>query len=598
MEWHNPTYAYLGAFVDELARAGVRHVIICPGSRSTPLALSFAQQPAIHPWVLLDERSAGFFALGLAKVTRTPVALVCTSGTAAANFFPAVAEASLSRVPLLVLTADRPPELRNVGAPQTMDQIQLYGSYVKWFVDMALPEASDTLLRYSRTVAGRAAALAAAAPAGPIHLNFPLREPLTPALTENQPLPPPKQRDPTLWQGRSDGLPYVQVDHAPRLLDPATVADLAVQLQRAERGLLIVGLQEDTELAEPLTRLASAVGFPILADPLSQLRHGPHDRSLIIDSYDAFIRDERWVRNVAPDLVVRFGAMPTSKPLMQYLSAHPACRQILVDGAGGWRDPMLAASQVIHADAGALIEALLTNMPRRAPDDGWAQRWRQAQRLTRATLDEAMEAHSELFEGRIFSELSTLLPADATLVVGNSMPIRDCDTFLAGGPHALRVLGNRGVNGIDGLMSTAFGIAAGSDEPVVLVLGDLSFYHDMNGLLAAKRHALNLTIVLVHNDGGGIFSFLPQANYPEHFELLFGTPHGLNFQPAVEMYGGVFERIEDWARFRTAVERGITSGGLHVIEVPTNRERNVALHRGLWPAVGARLRACFGDDPL
>lgn len=590
MHYENATYLCCGALVDELTRLGVRHAVICPGSRSTPLALVFADHADMRIWTLLDERSAGFFALGIARATHAPVALLCTSGTAAANFMPAVAEANLGRVPLIVLTADRPPELREIGAPQAMDQIRLYGSHVKWSVEMALPEASDTALRYWRTIAGRATATAQAAPAGPVHLNLPLREPLTPAAIPGQVLPALDMREPAAWDGRADGRPYVQIMPSPAIADTAQLDRLAATLAGVERGLIVAGPHDDPALGAALARLAQALGFPILADPLSQLRHGEFDHTLVVDSYDAFLRDERFVREMEPEIVLRFGAMPTSKPLLLYLKAHPLCQQIVVDDSAGWNEPMLAAGHMIYADAHPLIAGLLERLEQPARSTAWATDWQETASITRTTLQTTLRDFDDLFEGRVFDELATLLPAGATLFAGNSMPVRDCDTFLSSSEKPLRVLGNRGVNGIDGIVSTALGLAT-TGEPVVLVLGDISFYHDLNGLLAARLHGLKLTIVVVNNDGGGIFSFLPQAAYPEHFETLFGTPHGLDFQPVVEMYGGQFRRVQNWAGFRAALTDGLDADGLTVIEVPTDRATNVTMHRQLWQAVFARLEA-------
>jgi 2-succinyl-5-enolpyruvyl-6-hydroxy-3-cyclohexene-1-carboxylate synthase len=568
--------ASVGAFVDELVRAGVRHFCVCPGSRSTPLALTIARHPGAKLWLHLDERSAGFFALGLAKAGRAPVALVCTSGTAAANFLPAVVEAFYARVPLVVLTADRPHELRDVGAPQTIDQINLFGSHAKWFVDLAEPDAAPELLRYVRTVAGRAVATARRGPAGPVHVNCPYREPLMPdpALAAAAP------------EDRPAGQPYVRVAAGSRAPEPALVASLAAELAAAPRGLIVCGAQDDPALAVPLARLAAALGYPILADPLSGLRSGEHDRALVVDSYDALLRDGAFAERLAPALVLRFGAMPVSKPLLQYLQRHPACRQVVVDGDAGWNEPTLLASDVVQADGRLLCEALLGELGgRQAPREPWAAAWATAHARARAALAAGMRSMTELFEGQVFAELAALLPAGAQLYAGNSMPIRDLDTFFAGGERPIRLLGNRGANGIDGVVSSALGASAAGAGPTVLVIGDLSFYHDTNGLLAAKLHALDATIVVVNNDGGGIFSFLPQAADPEHFEALFGTPHGLEFEPVARMYGARYTRATGWDAFRTAVRAGVAGPGLHIVELPTNRDRNVALHRQLWPLV-------------
>jgi 2-succinyl-5-enolpyruvyl-6-hydroxy-3-cyclohexene-1-carboxylate synthase len=590
MEYQNAAYAYVGVFVDELARLGIGHAVICPGSRSTPLAMSLAEHGGIRLWTLIDERSAAFFALGLAKATGKPVVLVCTSGTAAANFFPAIAEARLGRVPLLVLTADRPPELRDVGAPQAMDQIRLYGTHVKWSVEMAVPEAGPTLLRYSRMIAGRAVATALAAPAGPVHLNMPFREPLTPAPIRGAELPPSDTRDPLAWQGREHDRVFVDVQTAPRRLEQEQQQALASMLGSVERGLIVVGPQGNMALVAPLARLAATLQFPILADPLSQLRHGDVERALVIDNYDAFLRDADFVADARPDLVLRFGAMPTSKPLALFLGAIPDRAQIVVDGGTGWNDPMLVAGQVVYADEARLVEDMLTRLSPKPIVTEWARLWQETARTTRQVLAEVVPRFEAAFEGRIWTELSELLPAGTTVMVGNSMPIRDCDTFFPARTGLTRVIGNRGVNGIDGVVSTALGLAAGG-ERVVLVLGDLSFYHDLNGLLAAKMHDLSLTIVVVNNDGGGIFSFLPQAAYPEHFESLFGTPHGLDFRPVVEMYGGRFQRVADWNAFQRAVSASMDGSGLQVIEVKTDRQLNVSMHRHLWQVVSERLAA-------
>ncbi|HEU5102162.1 MAG TPA: 2-succinyl-5-enolpyruvyl-6-hydroxy-3-cyclohexene-1-carboxylic-acid synthase [Roseiflexaceae bacterium] len=578
----------VGAFVDELARSGVRHFCVCPGSRSTPLALTIARHPATKLWMHLDERSAAFFGLGLAKTLREPVALVCTSGTAAANFLPAVVEAFLARVPLVVLTADRPHELRDVGAPQTIDQAKLFGAHAKWFVDLAEPDAAAGMLRYVRVVASRAVATARRGPPGPVHINCPYREPLLP--------------DPALAaaaaEQRPDDRAYVRVAAGPRLPDAALVTRLAGELRAAPRGLIVCGPQDDPLLAGAVVKLAGALGYPVLADPLSGLRHGGHDRALVLDCYDAFLRDAAFVERFGPEAVLRFGAMPVSKPVLLYLQRHHGCRQIVVDGDGGWNEPTLLASDMIHADGRLLCQALVEAIasPSSPNMTGWAHTWRAADRAARAAIGRRMEGLDELFEGKVFAELAALLPDGALLYAGNSMPIRDLDTFFSGGSHGVRLLGNRGANGIDGVVSSALGAAAAERGPAVLVIGDLSFYHDSNGLLAAMQHHLDLTIVLINNDGGGIFSFLPQAGEPEHFETLFGTPHGQDFRPLAQMYGAGYERVGDWPAFRAAVRGGLAAGGLRIVEVPTARARNVTLHREIWKVVSEALAPIVASE--
>jgi 2-succinyl-5-enolpyruvyl-6-hydroxy-3-cyclohexene-1-carboxylate synthase len=575
----------VGAFVAELARAGVRHVCACPGSRSAPLAIKLAQHADVKVWMHLDERSAAYFGLGLARALRQPVALLATSGTAAANFFPAVVEAFLARVPLVVLTADRPHELRDVGAAQTIDQQRLYGQHAKWFFDLPEPEVgpSPEHVRLVRSVAARAVGTAQAEPAGPVHLNWPFREPLIPET--------PTTATPAVWGARAGGRPYVHVSNGRLAPNNDLAATLADDLLTSPRGLIVCGAQDDPDLPAALARLAERLGYPILADPLSGVRRGPHDRSLVVDAYDAFLRHASTIEQLAPQVVLRFGAPATSKPVLLYLQQHASARQIVVD-PGGWREPTGLASDMLRVDPRLLCDALASQSARPDARSTWAQTWLEINAVTRQSIERQMHGQAELFEGKIFSgsALAALLPADALLYAGNSMPVRDLDTFLPAAAEPLRCLSNRGANGIDGVVSSALGASAAGVGPVVLVIGDVSFYHDLNGLLAARKHALDLLVVLVNNDGGGIFSFLPQADLPgDDFERLFGTPHGLDFRPFAEGYGGRFTCVGDWPGFVRAVRDGLARGGLCVVEVPTDRARNVVLHRELWGGVAEAL---------
>jgi 2-succinyl-5-enolpyruvyl-6-hydroxy-3-cyclohexene-1-carboxylate synthase len=542
----------------------------------------------------LDERSAAFFGLGLAKASRQPVGLLCTSGTAATNFTPAVVEAFYGRVPLIVLTADRPHELRDNGALQTIDQLRLFGPHVKWFVDLPEPLADAELLRYVRAVATRAVAASLTGPRGPVHLNCPFREPLVPYPSVGL----GGTDSPRLNFARTGGGPPDSVrTHAvltgPRVLPDEQLTALADELTAMPRGLIVCGPQDDPELALPLLRLAKNLGYPVLADPLSGLRCGRHERWIVLDCYDAFLREASFSAAYQPQIVIRFGGLPTSRQAQAYLQRHPACRQIVVDGDSGWNEPSHLATGFIHADARLLCQALVSMLPstlaaERAEAE-WAAAWRRANRQARDGLAAELADLDELFEGKVFAELAELLPDGALVYAGNSMPVRDLDSFFPASRRAVRFLANRGASGIDGVVSSALGASAAGLGPLVLVIGDLSFYHDSNGLLAARKYDLNATIVLLNNDGGGIFSFLPQASEPDHFETLFGTPHGLDFQPLAETYGAAFTRVGSWKDFRSALRDSLAQTGLQVIEVPTQRARNVELHRQVWRAVSAAL---------
>lgn len=566
---------YVAAFVDELSRAGLEDIVISPGSRSTPMAILFAEHPKIKAWLNIDERSAAFFALGIAKAKKKPVAILCTSGTAVANYFPAVVEARESRVPLLVLTADRPHELRDVGAPQAIDQINIYGKYTKWFNEMAIPESTPIMLGYVRTTAERAYSLAEALPCGPVHLNFPFREPLIPDLDK-----------PDLFNAGQRGKNnYVQVSQGRQMLDGEIVKRLSIDLSSTKKGLIVCGPIDELSLIEPLLELARKLGFPVLADPLSQLRSGEHDKELIIDSYDAILKSEAVVAEFEPELILRFGAMPVSKPFLLYIKKYPECRQIIVDDQGGWREPTLLADEMVFSDPVQFCDALNQELGQDnlVASSGWLKKWQDMNEIVQQ-VTESQFSEARLDEGRVFVDLAKVLPEGATVFVGNSMPVRDLDTFFINNQKRVRTMANRGANGIDGVVSTALGASAVS-EPVVLVIGDLSFYHDLNGLLAAKLHQLNITIVLINNDGGGIFSFLPQAKQPQHFEALFGTPIGLDFKKVVEMYEGSFARVSDPSGFAPAFHNAIGEKGLSVVEVISDREKNVQEHRSLTKAI-------------
>ncbi|MEH7224198.1 2-succinyl-5-enolpyruvyl-6-hydroxy-3-cyclohexene-1-carboxylic-acid synthase [Bacillus sp. JJ1566] len=566
---------YVASFVDELVRVGVTEAVVSPGSRSTPMAILMAEHPKMNVTVNIDERSSAFYALGVAKATKKPVAILCTSGTAAANYFPAIVEAYYSRVPLIVLTADRPHELRDVGAPQAINQNQLYGNHAKWFVEMALPEESEQMLSYVRTMAGRAAGTALMAPAGPVHLNFPFREPLVPNLKlEN------------LWGTKENLRKNVNVVVGKPKMDEEQVQLISELVSSKTKGIIVCGSHDDEEFGHAVASLAETLQFPVLADPLSQLRSGEHPKSHIIDGYDAFLRDEGFREAFTPDIIIRFGAMPVSKALLQYIQKYKNTTQIIVDGDGGWRDPTLSANDMVYCDETWFCQMIIGRTEKRT-DSTWVHSWIKINDLVKANVN-AVQKEETLFEGKVFTELQELLPVGSTLFVGNSMPIRDLDTFFTNNEKSIHVLGNRGANGIDGLVSTAMGISS-QNEHTVLVIGDLSFYHDLNGLLAAKHHHLNITIVLINNDGGGIFSFLPQSQEEKHFETLFGTPIGLDYEHAVKMYGGKFTSIMDWPEFSKAITTSFEEKGLHVVEVRTDRQENVMIHRKMWNNVSQEI---------
>jgi 2-succinyl-5-enolpyruvyl-6-hydroxy-3-cyclohexene-1-carboxylate synthase len=575
----NRNTALASALVEELARSGVEHACVAPGSRSAPLALAFWNEPGIRVWSHVDERCAGFFALGLAQQTDRPVAVLTTSGTAAANLHPAVAEASEARVPLIVVTADRPPELRARGAGQTIDQIKLYGSAVRWFSELGTAAADDSGLLHFRSTAARAFAAASGPPAGPVHLNVPLREPLAPMPVEGD----VSARRPLAVEGRPGGDPLTSVPRAAHDPAPEVLASVRKAIAESPHGVVLAGRQRDPTLAAPVAALARAAGYPILAEPISQLRAGRHDLGLVIAPYDALLRKPP--QELRPDLVIRVGDMPTSKALREWIADNPTCRQIVVDPDGAWNEPTWTAEQMLRVEPGALAGLLAKTLQPRTESE-WAGRWKDAAGAAEDAIDAFLESlGDELFEPRVHRELAALLPADSTVYVASSMPVRDLETFFPKVDRQIRFLSNRGANGIDGLISSGLGAAAGTSGRTLVLLGDLALYHDMNGLLAVKRLGVEATILVFNNGGGAIFDFLPIAEHRDGYEELFATPTGLDCSTVATLYGLPFTRISSYDELGAAIARP----GL--VEVPLSRARNVELHRKLFANVGAAVAA-------
>jgi 2-succinyl-5-enolpyruvyl-6-hydroxy-3-cyclohexene-1-carboxylate synthase len=576
----NANTALASAFAEELARGGLRLAVISPGSRSTPLAVALWRQPEIEVKVIVDERSAGFFALGAAQASGEPVALLCTSGTALVNYHPAVVEADESAVPLVVLSADRPPELRGIGAGQTIDQIKTFGSSVRWFCEVGTHEADDSGLLHYRSTACRALAAARSeARPGPVHLNLPWREPLAPVPVEGA----VTATDPLALQGR-DGRPLTAVTHID--LEPSTflLDEVAGHIGNAISGVIVAGRQLDPELREPLAHLGRVSGFPILAEPTSQLRCGPHDRSHVVAAYDLLLRDEHFARSVVPDLILRFGEMPTSKPLRAWIEVSGA-DQIVIDPYGGWNEPSRQAAAILRADPTELAQGWavrlegLEGRERPLPD-----RWLEAEASAQAALDEALTAGGEITEPALHRALGQAHRAGDLVYTSSSMPIRDQEAFLAPEDTDIHFLSNRGANGIDGLISSGIGAAQASGRPTTIVCGDLGLLHDIGGLAALRDVETPVRIVVIDNDGGGIFHFLPQeaALDSEEFEALLGTPRGVDVAKAAALFDLPHQRLESLGDLPEAL-----ATGTGLIEVKTDRQTNVETHRNLQAAVQA-----------
>ncbi len=561
--------AFALVVIDELARHGVTDAVIAPGSRSTPLALAFAADDRIRLHVLIDERSAAFTAVGLARVTGGVVPALCASGTAAAHFHAAVLECDASRVPLMVLTADRPPELRGTGANQTLDQIKMYGAAVRHFAEIGVPESLPGAVGYWRSAVSAAVAAASGVlgPAGPVHLNLALREPLVPT--------PDAPGFPYPLDGRAAGRPWTTADAMDRRLPDA----IRERITAARSGVVLAGDLPDPASGASVAAFAARLGWPLIAEPHSNARSG----TAALVGADALLRDDQFVADHVPDLVVVCGRLGLSRAVLGWLGST-AADVVVIDVYGAWWDPTRSAATVVAADVASLADVDGT------PSEEWRADWLQAGNAVASAVDVELDAVDQVTEPRLARDLAAALPHGALLTVASSMPIRDLDLTMRP-REGLRIIANRGVSGIDGFVSTAVGAALGhaldQDGPAWALAGDLSLLHDVNGLLADPPP--DLTFVVVNNDGGGIFSLLPQASAElPAFERVFGTPHGADLAKVVTGYGGSHQVITGVAELQAAV--ATPPKGLRVLEVRTDRAANAELHRQLTEVAASAVR--------
>ena len=603
----NRTYAPLQAIVDELARCGMRHAVTSPGSRNAPIALTLAADERIDAVSVIDERAAGFMALGMAKASGRPVAVTCTSGTAAANLLPAIVEAREARVPLIVLTADRPPELRDVGAGQAIDQINLFGSAAKWFVEVGNGDPGREWATHMRALACRAWWTAGGGRPGPVHLNLPLREPLAPVREELE------AED---WQGRSDGRPWVELREHSYAPDAGDVQALAAKIAAAPRGVIVCGGgagasngitdgTDTSDLAGAVTRLAAASGWPVLAEPTSGVRCGEHDGSHVIAHYDVLLRDGPFADAMRPQLTLRVGDLPTSKPLRAWLSSTT---QVVIDPHAAWHEPTRSAETLLHADPVRTCDALASALEARVgvavpqPSDAlagpaetqalaahgastgheWLAAWRAAEEL----VPPALAAVPDPFEPKAYAALEPALPDDAVVWVSSSMPIRYVESYFPRSAKPIRFLSNRGANGIDGVISSAAGAARATGSPTFVLIGEVALLHDLGGLLAARRAGIDLTIVCTDNGGGGIFDFLPLAASADAdaYERHVATPTGVGADAIAALAGLDHRLVTTPAELQAAA-----TAGPGLIELRTDRSDSVRISRQLAEKVASRL---------
>lgn len=545
---------YIAALVDEFYQLGVRHAVFSPGSRSTTMAMLFKEHEGFETYMNIDERSASFMALGIAKAHKEPTVLVCTSGSAVAHYLPAILEAQYSGIPLIVLSADRPHTLLHVGAPQTVDQHKIFGTAVNYFEELAVPQESH-YYTYPRQVARKAYMKAMDTKKGPVHINVPLFEPLVPELSRNH-----------FEAGRSS---FKVVK--PNYSDIFACGEGNNLLERYERILILAGPQIDIDEAETICSFGEALQAPILADPLSNVR-GCDTSKVVISTYDALLAGQALWYELKPDCVIQFGQIVVSKRVQQMIASWTDLEYIEVNPTMDSMNP--TGKTTMHMQASIDVFTNLYGVKNDSP--AYLGKWQHLETAGKQKLGTAIEEPS-CFEGRTIRELQQHISDNAQVLIANSMSIRDFDYFWFSGESKAVLYGNRGVNGIDGTISTALGLAV-NGRPTYLVTGDLSLFHDLNGLAVAKTHNLNLTIILHNNDGGGIFEYLPQKG-TKHFDYLFSTSQGLDYSGAAKLYGCSYINISSPDELSSVLANVSQEIGVHIIEIPTNREYSRELHK-------------------
>lgn len=567
---------YIAALVDEFYQLGVRHAVFSPGSRSTTMAMLFKEHEGFETYMNIDERSASFMALGIAKAHKEPTVLVCTSGSAVAHYLPAVLEAQYTGVPLIVLSADRPHTLLHVGAPQTVDQHKIFGTAVNYFEELAVPQESH-YYTYPRQVARKAYMKAMDTKKGPVHINVPLFEPLVPELSRNHfeagrssfKVVKPNYSSVFGCDNRNN------LTHINNAIDIAHGNDGTNEindlLKRYERILILAGPQIDIDEAETIRSFGEALQAPILADPLSNVR-GCSTSKVVISTYDALLAGQALWHELKPDCVIQFGQIVVSKRVQQMIASWTDVEYIEVNPTMDSMNP--TGKTTIHMQAS--IDVFTHLYGKNNNSDTYLNIWRRLEQAGKKQLSLAID-EPHCFEGRTIRELQKKIPEDGQIFVANSMTIRDFDYFWFSGESKAVLYGNRGVNGIDGTISTALGLAV-NGRPTYLVTGDLSLFHDLNGLAVAKTHNLNLTIILHNNDGGGIFEYLPQKG-TKHFDYLFSTSQGLDYSGAAKLYGCGYTKISNPDELSSALAKIGQESGVHIIEIPTNREYSRELHK-------------------
>ena len=584
----NRNYFWAETFIRELASIGVKYACISPGSRNTPLTLALAYNKNIKSYVHIDERCSAFFALGLAKASGTPVVVVSTSGTATAELYPAIIEAYQHRVPLIICTADRPPELLDVGANQTINQNNLYKNHIRWFFDAGLPEPISRRIKHIKALAKRAVFESYVRSRGPVHINFPFRKPFEPDAFTDEIDDEVFELSKLVLSEKKDLYKETEKD----ILVEKWFKEIASYLIKYEKGLIIAG----PEIYNPIFHkacqaLAGLLNYPVLADGASQLRFGEHSKKNIISNFEGFLRAEKYAKKIQPDIIIQFGRTMISKALDGYLEKCNSIR-FIINEFGDWFDPSNRANASFACKPYLFCKMMndfLQSKNFSRNSGNWLEKFRKADEISFKVKNKLITNSKFPNECRVIDEIVHLFPDNSQLMISNSMPIRDFDYFASNTSKNITVYNNRGASGIDGITSTALGITEANKIPTVLLTGDSAFYYDINALLSAKKYSIPLVIILINNNGGGIFEVLPISKYGKVFKEYFIAPHDLDFAPFVKAFGGTYKLTESWTDLRESFCTALKSKNFSVIEIRTDAAKSLKLRENFWKEVEVSL---------
>lgn len=588
----NRNILWADLFVRTLVEQGVNYACVSPGSRNTPLSFAFARNKKIKTFVIVDERSSAFFASGLARKSNSPVAVVTTSGTAVAELYPAIIEAYYQRIPLIICTADRPAKLRDTGANQTINQNNIYKNHIRHFADAGLPSVSAKRIEKLKNITAEAVLISLSSNRGPVHINMPFEKPFEPDshtdTIENS----------LIKNLRSGGRSVAGNTAALPGRMSKRLSTTAKMISKIEKGLIVCGLGSfDKNTSRLVIELAEQLGYAVYADGSSRLRYYNNSKN-ILRNFTAFVRAGNFQRNFDPEIILQFGAAPTSNQVLEFLKKSKA-EKILVNEWGDKADPSKTFKTFFNINPAVFCKFVLNSTSSKKTDGSWSGSLKILDGITSHIKKKFIDGESFPFEGRIINEVLNMLPAESNLFISNSMPIRDADFFAGYTGRNINIFSNRGASGIDGIVSSAAGISAATVKTSnVLITGDLAFYHDLNGIYPLIKYGIPLTIVLINNSGGGIFEMLPVSAYGEIYKDFFTTPVNIDFEKIVKGYGGNYYNVKSWNDLKNKILNSFSSGGLNILQIKTDTAESFASRKKYWAEVKSTIEKYLDENKI